>query len=504
VVGQAGGATRAPTGRQWVCIGALALAGASFVLLATHDGVPITGDDAVYVGVARSVAAGHGLNVPIHYYPLGKVSIGTPPPGSSSPSPTPLVVYAPLEPILLAAGGQHPVGAARVEDTIFFGLTILLVGWFVLTVTGELWLAAASQLVIGLSLAKAVSAAGTIASALFLVTVALMAVIRYRASPRWGLLALACGAIGLATVDRFAAGGLIVWGALALSRRPRAALVLLVGSSLPLAGWFIYEGVSGRSTGHFLGFHVVKTTIRTGIHSIGFWILPVGSSTGLVVLGTLVVAAIVLVVLLRGRGPEPLLLIGFAIVQVVILEVATTFVDAGVDLDSREFVPIYLAVVMAVACGVARADWTKAVAVAAVAAVAASALRFGIDTTTTPPGAYTTPAWNHSPIVAAVRALPRRAVIYTDAPDVLYMLDGRATSSIPETQDFSTLKDNGRFEAQITEIEQTLLARGGYVVFVRGLGRSSFLPGETTLRRLLDLRPVNQVRDGAVYTIARS
>jgi hypothetical protein len=104
--------------------------------------------------------------------------------------------------------------------------------------------------------------------------------------------------------------------------------------------------------------------------------------------------------------------------------------------------------------------------------------------------------------VAAVRALPARAVIYSDAPDVLYMLDGRATSSIPETEDFSTLKDNSRFEAQIAEIRQTLSGRGGYVVYVRGLGRGSFLPSESTLRRLLDLRPVDQVRDGAVYTLA--
>jgi hypothetical protein len=82
------------TRRRVGCVVGLALCAAGLVLLATRQGVPMESDDAVYAGVARTLASGEGLNVPFHYYPLGSVSIGTPPPGSTTPSLTPLVIYA--------------------------------------------------------------------------------------------------------------------------------------------------------------------------------------------------------------------------------------------------------------------------------------------------------------------------------------------------------------------------------------------------------------------------
>jgi hypothetical protein len=486
------------TPRRLASVAGLALVASGLVLLATHDGVPVAGDDAIYAGVARSVAAGHGLDVPIHYYPLGNVSIGTPPPGSSAPRPTPLVVYAPLQPVLEAIGGQHPIGTARVEDAVFLALVVLIAGLFVLYVTDELWLAAGAQLIIGLSLAAQVGSGGTEASALFFAIVGLVAVLRYREHPRLPWLILGSAAFGLATVTRFAAGGLVIWGVLALRRRRGAALGLLVMSSLPLAGWFIYEKVSGRSTGHALGFHVVKTTVRSGFHTIAFWILPATISLALAVVGTLVVTGIVALVLKRRTGSVPCALVLYAIIQIVVLEVAITFFDAGVDLEPREFIPIFVAVVIAVACGVAR---TKPVMIVTLLLVIGCALRFGIDTATSPPGDYTTPRWQHSAILADVKALPAHSIIYSDAPDWIYMLAGRATSTVPETMDFSTLKQNIRFSAQIREIRETLTARGGYVVYIRTLGRESFLPSEATLRKLLSLHLVDNSRYGAIYTI---
>src|ERR1700722_8780971 len=96
------------TVRRLLALVALALVAAGLVLLVTRDGVPTGADDAAYLGAARSLDAGHGLNVPIRLYPLGSVSIGTPPADAVAPRPTPLVIYAPLQPVLLAIGG-HPL-----------------------------------------------------------------------------------------------------------------------------------------------------------------------------------------------------------------------------------------------------------------------------------------------------------------------------------------------------------------------------------------------------------
>jgi hypothetical protein len=483
------------TGRRSLCIGGLALVAAGLVLWATRDGASTSADSAVYVGTAQSVAAGHGLNVPFHYYPLGGVNIGTPPTGQTAPTPTPLVIYAPLAPVLLAIGG-HPFAAARIEDTIFFALTVLLVGIFVLAVTDELWLAAAAQGVVAFSLAVFASDVGTISAALFFTTLAIMAVLRDREAPRPVWLIVAAVAIGLATLERYAAGGLIVWGALALRHRRGHAAALLVMSSCPLAAWFVYEQVSGRSTGHFVGFHIVKTTIRTGIRSVADWILPTNSPFPIAVLGAFVVA-IVVALLLRQRVIARLVVL-FIVVQIVILEIATTFFDAGVNLDSIEFIPLFLALVIGVACSVKP---RQSIQIITIAVVVASVVRFGVDTTTHPTLGYSTAAWVHSPIMADVRALPPDAVIYTNAPDAIYLLDHRSTSSLPERVDFSTLKENPLFNSQLGEIRRTLTTRGGFVVFVRGLGRGSFLPSESSLKRELSLLLVRNAHDGAVYRL---
>jgi hypothetical protein len=195
------------------------------------------------------------------------------------------------------------------------------------------------------------------------------------------------------------------------------------------------------------------------------------------------------------------LLIFFIVVQVVILEIAITFFDAGVNLDSFQFIPLFFALVVAVACSINR---TRAVRIVVIAFAVASVARFGVDTTTHPTLGYAMPVWVHSQIMADVRALPENAIIYTNAPDAIYLLDDRATASIPERLDFSTLKPNQRFDAQLTDIRRTLLTRGGYVVYVRGLDRDAFLPTEASVIHDLHLHLVRSARDGAVYTIPKA
>lgn len=493
--------SRALSGRRLICLGAIALFAAGLVLLTTRHGLGTSPDGSVYIGVARSVAAGHGLNVPIHYYPLGKVSIGTPPLGQSSPAPTPLVVYAPLEPVLLAIGG-HPVGAARVENSIFLALTVLLVGLVILVVTEELWLAVAAQLVIAFSLVDSIGPqVGTEPAALFFTVGALSSVIFFLRRPRFWWLTAAALSIGLATLVRFAAGGLIVWGVIALWRRRRDAVALLVMSSAPLAAWFAYEQVSGRTTGHTLGVHVSTKLVREGGRSLANWVLPANVPTALAAVGTLVVLVCWFLIARHNRRNVSRLLVLFAIVQVAILVIAHTFVDAGVDLEPREFIYMFVALVMAAACSIPS---RKPFELATWIVVALCVLRGGVDVVSNPVRGFSPNVgeiWVHTPIMAAVRALPPNTIIYSNAPDAIYVLDDRATSSIPERVDFSTLKENPRFDAQLAEIRNTLLNRGGFVVFVRGLSQRSFLPNESTLKRLLSLQIVHNTTDGAIYRI---
>jgi hypothetical protein len=476
------------------CVCAVALLAPGAVLVATRDAVSAGPDSSVYIGTAHSFADGHGLNVPIHYYPLGKVNIGTPPPGQVSPKPTPLVVYAPGAPVLLSIGGD-PLSAARAEDALFFALAILVIGLFTLAATGELWLATAAQLVVAGSIVVPLSDVGTNAASIFFTVVALGAVITFRRQPRKRWLAIAVVAVGLATLERYADGGLIVWGVLALRERRRDALTFLLASSVPLAAWFGYEHFSGRGSGHSLGHHLVGGSFRAGARSVADWVLPASAPTAVALLAAIAVAVAVFVVVRRRPEMPARLLVLFAIVQIVVLEIAITFFDAFVNLDSRELIPCFVAVVVALACSIER---TRAMRLLVAAAVVASLGRGAFEIAKDVPLFYRTSQWTHSPVIAAVRELPAHTIVYSNAPDAIYLLDGRATSSVPELFDFSTRKHNSRYAAQLAEISSTLSTRGGVVVYVRGLGRT-YLPSERTLVNALSLRLIRETRDGAVY-----
>jgi len=483
--------------RRVLCLGAVALIAGALVLFATREAVSTGPDSSVYVGTAHSVEAGHGLDVPIHYYPLGDVDIGTPLPAHFSPQPTPLLVYAPLEPVLLAAGGD-PLGTARAEDAVFFALMVLVVGLFVLLATGEPWLAAAAQLVVAGSLVSHVTDVGTSAASLFFIVVALAAVIALRERPLRRWLIIAALATGLATLERYANGGLLVWGLLALRSRRREALAFLAIGSIPLVAWFAYQRISGTGTGHLLGFHLLGGSFRGGARSVADWILPSSIPAAPALLAALAVVVAVLLVVRRRPTTPALLLVLYAVVQIVVLELAITFFDAEVNLDTRELLPCFVAVVMALACSIER---TPALKLLVAAAVVGSLVRGGVEIASDVPAGYATARWVESPTMAAVRALPARTVIYSNAPDALYLLADRATSSVPEEVDFSTLKRNPHVGAQLAELRRTLAARGGLLVYVRGLGRD-YLPSEPSLVRKLQLLLVRETSDGAIYSLS--
>jgi hypothetical protein len=399
--------------------------------------------------------------------------------------------------VLLSIGG-HPIGAARVEDALFLALSVLIVGLLVQSITHDLWLSVIAQLVLGCSVLVDVSSVGTVAASLFFTVVALAAVVSHLDRPRNLLLIVAALAIGLATLERFADGGLIIWGVLALRHRRRDAIVLFVTSSLPLSGWLAYEKLSGHGTGHPIRFHFMAASFVADARGVADWIEPSHAPKLLAVLGVVAIFVVVFAAVRHNPIPSARVLILFAVVQVVFLELSVTFYDAAVR-NPDQLIPVLAAVVMAMACVIDRKTLIRALAVLAAAACLTRAIAGLPDV----PSGFASTNWVHSPIVEAVETLPPRSVIYTNAPDVIYLLDGRAVSSIPETTDLSTLVRNPRFTAELAEIDRTLSTRGGFVVFVRGLDRP-FLPSESSLVHLLDLRIVRNTASGAIYAVSKA
>ena len=114
-------------------------------------------------------------------------------------------------------------------------------------------------------------------------------------------------------------------------------------------------------------------------------------------------------------------------------DVAATFFDAAVSLVPREFITIFVAVVVAMVIAVGK----RPVAKPAIAIVTALYVVSGMVVLVSPARDYAEHHWATSRIMADVRAMPKNSVIYTNAPDAIYLLAHRAVSSIPETRDFS-------------------------------------------------------------------
>jgi hypothetical protein len=490
-------------GRHLVALVLVAAAASGLVLVRARNGVSTGPDSAIYLGVARSLAAGHGFDVPIHPYPVG--DIGTPPAGARNPAPTALEHYPPLEPVALAMFG-HPIGTALVEGSLLLGATVLLVGLTVLAVTRALWLALAAEVVVASPrMISNYSSVGSEALGTFLVVLALALLAWHLARPRAASLVGASGAAGLALVTRFAAGGVVVLGLIALRRRPREALAFLLISAAPLAAWFLYQQTQSGA-GHRVQVHLMPSTAKAGARAVADWVLP-WHAPQLVAAVTASCVLVAVAVLVRRRGGRTARLFAlFAVVQLLFLVVAITFVDGGVNLEPRILLPIFVALVVAVACCIPD---TRSARIVVGAAVAASVLAVAVNVVTLPGTSYASTRWTKSPLIERVRRLPAGDVVYTNAPDALYLVAHRATSTIPEKFDFSTREPNPRYTRQLAEIRRTLTRRRGYVVYVRGLPRNApsddpiggFVPSERELRTRLGLRLLRNTRDGAIYTL---
>ncbi|MGA9398013.1 MAG: hypothetical protein WBV22_07110 [Anaerolineaceae bacterium] len=200
----------------YLVIVAIALIGFVNVLFATRGGIGAQSDSAFYVGVARNLAAGHGLGLTRPFTGFEFFSI-----------------FPPLYSLILAglaASGFDLIEAARWMNALLFGLTISLAGGFFIWRWKSSFAGTLVAALIAFSPSMIAAHAWLLSEPLyyFLGTISLLALIIFLTGQRWTWLVLSACAAALAALDRYAGLALVICGLITLLFQPSSGITVRI------------------------------------------------------------------------------------------------------------------------------------------------------------------------------------------------------------------------------------------------------------------------------------
>ncbi len=512
---------RAANGRFLWLLLSVALLGALLLLTTMRWGVGLSPDSAVYIAAARNLSQGLGLTVPF-----------------GSEINAPLAHHAPLYPILLAGWGYagiDPLSGARWLQALLFAANITLTGVLVwqLRPPHKVWgVIAAGLALVAPPLFTLHSMAWTEALFLLLGLSGLAWLARYLLRPGWLPLLLGAVCLGLALLTRYAGVALLataVFALLLLSPQPwRSRLVpaALLGSvtAPPLLLWVLWHRGSG-STIRTLYFHPVQwAQLQQGLNTVAGWLLLPQEWTGLLksaVWGILLLATGVAVSahFRRQDSQQPwrqlfpplfYLLALFLLIYPAFLLISISFFDANTPLDDRILAPVYLTLLILLVYVAAltqhgRLRWQQLPLWLLMASLALGYtwqsgqwLRQGYDQGI----GFNSLAWQHSPLLQAVRQLNLSTPIYANAPEPINLHTGRPVLRLPRKFESVTQQVNSHYATEMSALRTQLAQEAGVVVYFTLLPIPA-LPTPSELTADLGLTILFSAEDGLLYGISR-
>jgi hypothetical protein len=535
------GSTRSSRGERppitvALIVGAVALVAALALALASRPGLVVSPDSVAYLDSAHNLRAGHGLELSASYPNLEPLIRGR--------HPFPLIHWAPLYPATLAAGSKLAGGeltAARWLMVLTLAGNVALFGLVLWRLSGRsepvtvLGTVALALSPVGLPLHRA-----ALSEPLFL----LLSIGGFELLARYLLhggtrrLLWAGALLVLALLTRYAGLplmgatflGLLVYGAGGIRTRLLRASVFCAAIAVPLVGWVIRNLVeAGTATGRGgpIWHPPSSPDVRDGIAAVTEWFAPAALPAAARLLTAAAVVG-VLAVGFRGlrragalsseRRPErdvrTALLLSFALLYLAFLAVSKLFLDSANPVDARGFAPAYVALALCAipligdALAAARHRGLGRAQVALAAGTALIGLAYiqqsgaaARDLSRATDG-YRAKQWRRSETVRALRSLPPRVLIYSNAPEAVYLLAGRRAETVPVRVDPLTDRPLARYRAALERERSRLRKRPGVVAFFEDVHRR-YLPSEEEVARRLGVRVVVQAADGAVYARRR-
>jgi hypothetical protein len=515
---------------------AVAVAAFTAMMVLTARAPLYSPDAAAYLGVAQNLRSGHGTTVPFDevadtYSPRDVVGFR---------GAVPSTVYAPLYPVLITSfavlTGSSVDQAGRLLGALVAAAIVVLFAAIVRRCLrrGSWFVAAAGAALLGASywfiLAEGYLLSDALLCVWVLATALAMPALLERPTPK--RVALVAALAMAAVLTKWAAVAVPIAAAIAClvltdwaarTRVRTAALVALPG--IVAGGAFVLWGrLAGGSSPRPFKVHVPHGLARTAGDVISGWLFGPGFPRTAGAALAIAAAAFVLFAASRARrGGGPVVESAFArtvtlrfavvfgLVYLAIVLITRFFLDItlpintpsnllGVFAASRIYLPLLPLVILflLVATETAAMRVSGRAATFAVWGVLVVLGGFALvpwfDGRIT--GSFVRPAFRQSAVLAAVRRVPRPALVVAGAPYDVWLAARRPVVRFPATTVWFTGEKRAEYPADVTELDRLLCARGGVVVAVTPFDLQPFA-------RYAELGPVVTLRDGALYEVTK-
>ena len=509
------------TNRAFIVVSATCAAvGAGIIVWATPWGIGLSPDSAVYIAGARSLGELKGYMQP-----------------ADGTTFSPIVHYPPAYPASLAVLrviGLDPFAAARCLNTVLFSVNAVLAGYLLFAVTRRWeWAAASAALMItAFPLVQVHTMVWSEPLFILLELCAWLFLLHYSRSLSLCNLICAGLAAGLAALTRYAGVAVILTGVLALialirtewKRRIICVALFFLFSMLPVILWMGRNWlVAGSATNRTVAIHVIDFERIVGIfRTILSWLVGDLISAVPPALILCLAAGLGTWFALQVRKREfasarsetdylrqSMLLFTFCYLFVLFFSISV--LDDQTPIDSRILAPMYPVLLLfgfalvANSHGESRAPEMKLSASWAIVLLLVVLQAFqswpwlyyvhseGVG--------YASRTWRESNLLLQVKELAPSTIIYSNAPDVLYILAGRIAYMLPRKTRPDTREPNSQFSAQIDEMAAQLKNSRGAIVYFDQVRWRRYLPNGKELEGMLALRPLQRVSDGTIYTL---
>ncbi|WP_395394190.1 glycosyltransferase family 39 protein [Novosphingobium sp. BL-8A] len=446
--------------------------------------------------------------------------------------------------------GGHALGpslmtVAAVLAALFLCTNVLLIFALVRRASGDWRFAAAATAIIILAPQFVTLHSGAMSEAPFMtfMMATMWFALDYFQHGRRRDLLLASILLGVATLTRFTGPPLGAAIALVILARPAVplgrrvvdcALLALAGGAL-FFGWVVW---STETVGHSIGRDLVfygnmgARQWHNNLETLAAWLFPDEVPLPLRVALLLAVIGFAGWQSLRqwhrwrlSTAESPDLRAAFSLVLAIFVVAYLAFVwlstslEANLSLNGRYALPAYFAFMMLLAVEASALDRSgkgarkserivlAALAVLALAVMGSHTVRSAVRThqVYAKGFGYSARIWSESPTIAAVRTLPANAVIYSNGPEVIALLDERAALVSPHERQLRTDRpEPGNPASRQIDAIRARAAVGDvpvYLVIFDNVDWRFYLTPEETLVRDLSPQVVTRLTDGRVYRV---